>query len=151
MNVDQYMNRFIRVGRINTQGGVDILSSSPRAVEALPYSPWLLESQGFACDWTSDKKGAKYVLPTSKIGLLHSISGPRASMERNAVLFAELLAIEEINQKGGVLGRRIRPVIGNANTTESIVSAVTAFVVDPLIDSVFGCYDTECRLTTQEM
>jgi len=45
-----------------------------------------------------------------KVGVLHSLSGTMAISEV-AVRDAELLAIEEINKKGGVLGKQIEPVV----------------------------------------
>ncbi len=45
---------------------------------------------------------------TIKVGILHSLSGTMAISEVS-VRDAELLAIEEINAKGGVLGKKIEP------------------------------------------
>ncbi|MGI9121055.1 MAG: urea ABC transporter substrate-binding protein [Acidimicrobiales bacterium] len=47
---------------------------------------------------------------TIKVGVLHSLSGTMAISEVS-VRDAELLAIDEINAKGGVLGKQIQPVI----------------------------------------
>lgn len=52
---------------------------------------------------------------TIKVGLLHSLSGPLAISEA-PLLDAELLAIEEINANGGVLGRQIVPVKEDASS-----------------------------------
>ena len=46
---------------------------------------------------------------TIKVGILHSLSGTMAISEVS-VKDAELLAIEEINAKGGVLGKKLVPV-----------------------------------------
>ena len=43
---------------------------------------------------------------TVKVGLLHSMTGSMAISEQ-AVLDAEKLAIQEINESGGVLGKQI--------------------------------------------
>ena len=48
--------------------------------------------------------------PTIKVGLLHSQTGTMAISER-AVLDATLLAIDEINEAGGLLGSRLEPVV----------------------------------------
>ena len=48
--------------------------------------------------------------PTIKVGILHSLSGTIAIIERS-LHNAELLAIEEINANGGVLGKQLEPVI----------------------------------------
>ena len=54
-----------------------------------------------------------YVLESSSaaevnIGLIHSLSGAMQSRE-TPLLNAELIAIEEINAKGGLLGRMVAP------------------------------------------
>ena len=46
---------------------------------------------------------------TVKVGVLHSLSGTM-SISEVAVRDAELLAIKEINEAGGVLGRQIEPI-----------------------------------------
>src|SRR5438552_16431590 len=47
---------------------------------------------------------------TIKVGILHSLSGTIAIIERS-LHNAELLAIEESNAKGGVLGKTIEPIV----------------------------------------
>ena len=65
-----------------------------------------------------------------KVGVLHSLSGTMAISEvslRDVVL----MAVEEINAKGGVLGRKIQPVVVDpasnwdlfAEKSETIVTA----------------------------
>jgi urea transport system substrate-binding protein len=46
---------------------------------------------------------------TIKVGILHSLSGTMAISE-TTVVDAEMLAIEEINAAGGVLGKKIEPI-----------------------------------------
>jgi urea transport system substrate-binding protein len=46
---------------------------------------------------------------TVKVGVLHSLSGTM-SISETAVVDAELLAIDEINAAGGVLGKQIEPI-----------------------------------------
>lgn len=50
------------------------------------------------------------ITDTIKIGLLHSLSGPLALSEL-PVRDAELLAIDEINAAGGVLGKPLTPIL----------------------------------------
>ncbi len=45
-----------------------------------------------------------------KVGILHSLTGTMAISE-NSVVDAELLAIQQINESGGVLGRSLLPII----------------------------------------
>ena len=56
-----------------------------------------------------------YALPahaadTIKVGILHSLSGTMAISE-TVLKDTVLMAIEEINAKGGVLGKKLEPVI----------------------------------------
>ncbi len=53
--------------------------------------------------------------PPILIGVIHSMSGTMAFSER-PVVDATLLAIREINDKGGVLGRKIEPVIADGRS-----------------------------------
>jgi urea transport system substrate-binding protein len=50
-----------------------------------------------------------------KVGILHSLSGSLAIIE-SSVADATLLAIEQINQAGGVLGRLLEPIVEDAQT-----------------------------------
>ena len=52
---------------------------------------------------------------TIKVGVLHSLSGTMAISEVS-VRDAELLAIEEINKAGGVLGKQLKPVVEDGNS-----------------------------------
>ena len=52
---------------------------------------------------------------TIKVGILHSLSGSLAISEKS-VVDAERLAIEEINQAGGVLGKQIEAIVEDGNS-----------------------------------
>ena len=47
---------------------------------------------------------------TIKVGILHSLSGTMAISE-TSLRDVALMAIEEINAKGGVLGKKLEPVV----------------------------------------
>ena len=47
---------------------------------------------------------------TIKVGVLHSLSGTMAISE-TVLKDTVLMAIEEINAKGGVMGRKLEPVV----------------------------------------
>ena len=58
------------------------------------------------------------VLPTGKpikVGVLHSLSGTMADSER-PVVDATLLAIEKLNEAGGVLGRPVKPIVADGKS-----------------------------------
>ena len=82
---------------------------------------------------------------TVKIGLLHSLSGTMAVSE-TSVHDAELLAIKEINKAGGVLGKKIVPVIedGDSDPSTFAVKARKLLEQDKVV-SIFGCWTSASR------
>src|SRR5262245_36433465 len=54
-----------------------------------------------------------------KLGILHSLTGTLAFTEKTMV-DAELMAIEEINAKGGILGRKIVPIVIDSKSDDAI-------------------------------
>jgi urea ABC transporter urea binding protein len=75
---------------------------------------------------------------TIKVGILHSLSGTIAIIERS-LHNAELLAIDEINAKGGVLGKKIEAII------EDPKSEVRFFKEKDKVAAVLGCYTSASR------
>lgn len=80
-----------------------------------------------------------------RVGVLYSQTGVTASIERTQ-LNATLLAIEQINAGGGVLGRPIEPVIYDpaSDPKKYRAFAERLFQVDR-IKLLFGCYMTSTR------
>lgn len=82
---------------------------------------------------------------TVKVGILHSLSGTMAISEtslRDVLLFA----FDEINAKGGVLGKKIEPVIvdGASNWPLFAEKAKQLLEVDK-VSVVFGCWTSVSR------
>jgi urea transport system substrate-binding protein len=84
----------------------------PRPSPSLPVLLVLLALLAVACVSESAQDGgaAAGEGDTIKVGILHSLSGTMAISEVS-VKDAELLAIEEINAAGGVLGKQVQPII----------------------------------------
>jgi branched-chain amino acid transport system substrate-binding protein len=80
-----------------------------------------------------------------KVGVLFSQTGVTASVELSQ-LNATLLAIEEINDAGGVLGQPLEPVVcdGASNPKQYRASADRLIAVDR-VRLIFGCYMSSCR------
>ena len=57
-----------------------------------------------------------------RVGILHSLTGTMAISER-AVVDATLLAIEEINASGGLLGRQLVPIIADGESDWPVFAA----------------------------
>lgn len=82
---------------------------------------------------------------TVKVGLLHSMSGSMAISEQ-AVLDAEKLAIKEINEAGGVLGKTIEYQEEDGASDPSTFATKAEKLVDQDgITTVFGCWTSSSR------
>ena len=80
-----------------------------------------------------------------RVGVLFSQSGCTAAPERTQ-LCGTLLAIDEINEAGGVLGREIQPIIYDPGASD-IPYAMFAkkMLTEDGVASIFGCYTSASR------
>ena len=80
-----------------------------------------------------------------KIGILHSLTGTMAISEislRDIVL----MAVEEINKAGGVLGRQIKPVVVDpASDWDLFAVKAEDLLVKEKVSAVFGCWTSVSR------
>jgi urea transport system substrate-binding protein len=82
-----------------------------------------------------------------KVGVLHSRTGTMAISERS-VIDATLLAIEEINSKGGVLGRPVQAVIEDGESDPRTFAArAEKLITEDKVCTVFGCWTSASRKT----
>ena len=83
-----------------------------------------------------------------KVGVLHSMSGPLAVSER-PLADASLLAIEEINAGGGLLGRSLEPILLDGKsevTSDSAFSrAANRMLTEDKVAVVFGGFGSGGR------
>jgi urea transport system substrate-binding protein len=86
-----------------------------------------------------------------KVGILHSLSGTMAISEKSLV-DAEQLAIEEINQAGGVLGKQIIPIIEDgASDWPTFSEKAKKLIVQDKVATVFGCWTSASRRAVLEI
>ena len=82
---------------------------------------------------------------TVKIGVLHSLSGTMAISEvslRDVVL----MAVEEINAKGGVMGKKIAPVVVDpASNWDLFAEKAKQLLLQDKVAVVFGCWTSVSR------
>ncbi|MDI1237287.1 MAG: urea ABC transporter substrate-binding protein [Polaromonas sp.] len=82
---------------------------------------------------------------TVKLGLLHSLSGTIAIAEASLVE-AEKMAIDEINAAGGVLGRKIEPVIEDgASDNPTFAEKARKLLERDKVVAIVGCYTSASR------
>ena len=80
-----------------------------------------------------------------KVGILHSTSGTMAISEKS-VVDAEMLAIDEINQAGGVLGKKIIPIVEDgASDWPTFAEKARKLIDQDKVVTVFGCWTSASR------
>ncbi len=100
---------------------------------------------------TATFAGAASLLPRSfaqetvKLGILHSLTGTIAIAEAS-IVDAEKMAIEEINAAGGVLGRKIEPVIEDgASDWPTFAEKTKKLLQRDKVAAIIGCYTSASR------
>ena len=80
-----------------------------------------------------------------RVGILHSLTGTMAWTE-SPVVDATLLAIEEINGRGGIRGCRIEPVIVDGESDETIFAhQAEKLIRQEKTCTIFGCWTSASR------
>ena len=86
-----------------------------------------------------------------KIGILHSFSGTMAISEKS-VADATLLAIEEINEKGGLLGRRLEPIVADGRSDwPTFAKEAERLITEEKVSVIFGCWTSASRKTVKPL
>jgi urea transport system substrate-binding protein len=89
--------------------------------------------------------GRRTAGPPIEVGVLHSFTGTMAFNEK-PVADATLLAIEELNRQGGVLGRHIQPVVVDGRSDPEIFAReAERLITQEKVSTLFGCWTSACR------
>ena len=82
---------------------------------------------------------------TIKVGVLHSLSGTMAISE-TVLKDTVLMAVEEINAKGGVMGYKIEPVVVDpASNWPLFAEKARQLITQDKVAVVFGCWTSVSR------
>ena len=88
---------------------------------------------------------AAHAADTIKVGILHSLSGTMAISE-TALKETALMAIEEINAKGGVLGKKLEPVVVDpASNWPLFAEKARQLLTQDKVAVTFGCWTSVSR------
>jgi urea transport system substrate-binding protein len=80
-----------------------------------------------------------------KVGILHSLSGTMAISETSLKDVA-LMAIEEINEAGGLLGRKLEPVVVDpASNWPLFAEKARDLISNQKVAVTFGCWTSVSR------
>jgi urea transport system substrate-binding protein len=83
--------------------------------------------------------------PPVRVGVLHSLSGTMAISERS-VVDATRLAIAEVNQEGGVLGRKVEAVVEDgASDGPTFARLAEKLITQDRVSALFGCWTSASR------
>jgi urea transport system substrate-binding protein len=82
---------------------------------------------------------------TIKVGILHSLSGTMAISE-TALKNTALMTIEQINAEGGLLGKKLEPVVVDpASNWPLFAEKARQLITQEKVDVVFGCWTSVSR------
>jgi urea transport system substrate-binding protein len=82
---------------------------------------------------------------TIKVGVLHSLSGTMAISE-GPLKEVILMAIDEINADGGVLGKQVEPVVEDpASNWDLFAEKAKKLLLQDKVATVFGCWTSVSR------
>ena len=116
----------------------DFLLQGARVTAGVGIAALLGNLGNWALSYGADKEPIK-------IGVLHSLSGTMAISEvslRDTVL----MAVEEINAKGGVLGRQVKPVVVDpASNWDLFAEKAKQLLLQDKVAVVFGCWTSVSR------
>ena len=86
-----------------------------------------------------------FAADTIKVGILHSLSGTMAISE-TALKETALMTIEEINKAGGVMGKKLEPVVVDpASNWPLFAEKARQLLSKDKVDVVFGCWTSVSR------
>lgn len=88
---------------------------------------------------------------TVTVGLLHSLTGSMAISE-GSVRDAEVLAIDEINKSGGVLGKQVKYVEEDgASEPSTFATKAEKLLGEDEVATVFGCWTSSSRKAVKQI
>ena len=116
----------------------DLFVQGGRVVAGIGVAALLGNLGNWALSYAADKEPIK-------IGILHSLSGTMAISEvslRDTVM----MAVEEINAKGGVMDRMIKPVVVDpASNWDLFAEKAKQLLLQDKVAVVFGCWTSVSR------
>lgn len=118
--------------------------ASSAAFGAALFAPSMVRAQDYPTAEVN-KTGLAVTDDTVTVGILHSVTGTMAISETGSVQ-AEKLAIEQINDMGGVLGRQIEVIQEDgASDWPTFAEKARKLLVNDKVPAVMGCWTSASR------
>src|ERR1700693_4009264 len=101
----------------------------------------VLAVAGIAAGWSA----AATAQGTTKIGVLHSLSGTMAISE-TTLKDTILMMVDDLNKKGGLLGKKVEAVVVDpASNWPLFAEKARDLLAKEKVAAVFGCWTSESR------
>ena len=85
------------------------------------------------------------VEPPIRVGILHSKHGPMEISEKS-MIDAEVMALEEINRSGGLLGRQVEWATADGRSDwPTFAREAERLIDDEKVSVIFGCWTSASR------
>ncbi len=109
----------------------------------------VLFTAGVCSLWYFQEKNRLLSRLPIKVGILHSLTGTMAFSEK-AVADATLLAIEELNESGGLLGRKVEAILVDCKSDwPSFAKEAERLITVEHVSVIFGCWTSASRKTVR--
>lgn len=151
----QHLTQTARVARVDDAGRLVEVYLSPQPIVPEPFpasrsrEEWAALLDKCYERWKKRWSNAGSNRTPIKVGILHSLTGTMAVSEKS-VVEATLLAIEEINERGGVLGRPVKGVVEDgASDAPTFARLGEKLIVQDRVCTVFGCWTSASRRTVK--
>ena len=100
---------------------------------------------GISMGFVSQRLGTAWAAEPIKVGILHSLSGTMAISE-TPIKEVVLMAIDEINKAGGILGRPVEPIIEDpVSNWDLFAEKSKKLLQQDKVATVFGCWTSVSR------
>lgn len=84
-----------------------------------------------------------------RIGVMHSLTGTMSFSERPLV-DAVLMAVDEVNARGGLLGRQVEAIVVDGKSDPDVFAREAERLISTEhVEAVFGCWTSSCRRTVR--
>jgi len=91
------------------------------------------------------------VAPPIRVGILHSRTGPLAISEQ-PMIEAEILALEELNEAGGLLGRRLEWIVADGRSDPQVFAQEARRLIESeKVAVLFGCWSSSSRRSVKSV
>jgi DNA-binding winged helix-turn-helix (wHTH) protein len=123
---------------------------SPKLIETVPrrgyrFLPQVTSEVGTSSAAPGGERTTLSRASSITVGVLHSLTGMMAWTE-SPVVDATLLAIDEINERGGICGRRIEAVVADGCSNETVFAREAERLISVnKVAALFGCWTSASR------